>query len=202
VYGRWKALHYYARRAFAPVLLTAWLEEDAILLHGVNDTLAILDGTLVLRLIDFHGTVRHAHTQPVHLSANGSTPLGSLPAGPWLAGIRAEAVLLHCSLHCDDGLRAEQTLYFCPVKDLALPLPVVDIQVTAEHTGLTVTVSSPELVKTLCLETDTLGGQFSDNYFDLLPGEPRTVQFTPSVQTDAAALKRDLQLWHVARVPR
>ena len=202
VYGRWKALHYYARRAFAPVLLTAWLEEDAIHLHGVNDTLAVLEGTLVLRLIDFRGTVRRTHTQPVQLSANGSTPLGSLPAGPWLAGIRAETVLLHCSLHCDGARCAEQTLYFCPTKDLALPLPVVDVQVTAEHTDLTVTVSSPELVKTLCLETDTLDGHFSDNYFDLLPGVPRTVQFTHAGEVDAAALERDLQLWHMARVLR
>ena len=200
VYGRWKALQYFARRAFAPVLLSAWLEDDRILMHGVNDTLAAAQGTLTLRLIDFRGTVLRTHAQPVHLAANSSTRIGSYPVSVWLAGTAADAVLLQCTVQCRDGMCAEQILYFRPVKDLALPAAAIEIGVAVQPTCLALTVRCPVLVKTLCLETDAIDGHFSDNYFELLPGTSRTVHFTPTGQTDAAALKRDLELWHMARV--
>ena len=200
VYGRWKALQYFARRAFAPVLLSAWLEDDRIVMHGVNDTLAAAQGTLTLRLIDFRGTVLRTHTQPVHLAANSSTRIGSYPVSAWLAGTAADAVLLQCTVQCRDGMCAEQILYFRPVKELALPAAAIEIGVAVQPTCLALTVRCPVLVKTLCLETDAIDGHFSDNYFELLPGTSRTVHFTPTGQTDAAALKRDLELWHMARV--
>ena len=200
VYGRWKALQYFARRAFAPVLLSAWLEDDRIVMHGVNDTLAAAQGTLTLRLIDFRGTVLRTHTQPVHLAANSSTRIGSYPVSVWLAGTAADAVLLQCTVQCRDGMCAEQILYFRPVKELALPAAAIEIGVAVQPTCLALTVRCPVLVKTLCLETDAIDGHFSDNYFELLPGTSRTVHFTPTGQTDAAALKRDLELWHMARV--
>ena len=200
VYGRWKALQYFARRAFAPVLLSAWLEDDRILVHGVNDTLAAVEGTLTLRLIDFRGTALRTHTQPVHLAANSSTPIGAYPASTWLAGYAADAVLLQCTVQCQGATCAEQVLYFRPVKDLALPTAAVQISVAAQPACLALTVRCPVLVKTLCLETTAIDGHFSDNYFELLPGTSRTVHFTPTGQTDAAALKRDLELWHMARV--
>ena len=200
VYGRWKALQYFARRAFAPVLLSAWREDDRIVMHGVNDTLAAAQGTLTLRLIDFRGTVLRTHTQPVHLAANSSTRIGSYPVSAWLAGTAADAVLLQCTVQCRDGMCAEQILYFRPVKELALPAAAIEIGVAVQPTCLALTVRCPVLVKTLCLETDAIDGHFSDNYFELLPGTSRTVHFTPTGQTDAAALKRDLELWHMARV--
>ena len=200
VYGRWKALQYFARRAFAPVLLSAWREDDRIVMHGVNDTLAAAQGTLTLRLIDFRGTVLRTHAQPVHLAANSSTRIGSYPVSVWLAGTAADAVLLQCTVQCRDGMCAEQILYFRPVKELALPAAAIEIGVAVQPTCLALTVRCPVLVKTLCLETDAIDGHFSDNYFELLPGTSRTVHFTPTGQTDAAALKRDLELWHMARV--
>ncbi|MGC8518221.1 MAG: beta-mannosidase [Steroidobacteraceae bacterium] len=200
VYGRWKALHYFARRAFAPMLLSAWLEDDLIMMHAVNDTLAAAEGTLTLRLTDFRGTVLRTHMQPVHLAANSSTRIGSYPASAWLAGTAADAVLLQCTVQCRDGRCAEQILYFRPVKDLALPAAAVEVNVAAQPTRLALTVRCPVLVKTLCLETDTIDGHFSDNHFELLPGKSRTVYFTPAGQADVADLERDLQLWHMARV--
>ncbi|MHB1869314.1 MAG: glycoside hydrolase family 2 protein [Steroidobacteraceae bacterium] len=122
-----------------------------------------IDGTLVLRLIDFR-----------------------------------DAVLLRCALHHRHGVLAEQTLYFRAVKDLALPPAAVDVRVVAEEASLAVTVSCPTLVKTLCLETDPAGGHISDNYFDLLPGVPRTVRFTPSRPMHGRTLERNLWLWHMA----
>ena len=199
-YGRWKALHYFARRAFAPVLLTVWLDDGAITIQAVNDRLEPIDAMLVLRLIDFQGTELRSHTQAAQIAGNCSTRIDSHPAGRWLASVPTDSVLLHCALQHRGGTLAEQNLYFRPVKDLALPPAAVEVRVVAEQTSLAITVSCPMLVKTLCLETQAAEGHFSDNYFDLLPGVARTVRFTPTHPMHAPTLERDLRVWHMALV--
>ena len=42
----------------------------------------------------------------------------------------------------------------------------------------TVTLSSPQLVRSLFIETPWQGARYSDNFFDLLPGETRRVVIT------------------------
>jgi hypothetical protein len=45
--------------------------------------------------------------------------------------------------------------------------------------GTQVTVSTGCFAKGIVLSCDDSGVQFSDNYFDLLPGEQRTVELLP-----------------------
>ena len=43
---------------------------------------------------------------------------------------------------------------------------------------LRVTLSSPVLIKSLFVETPWQGAQYSDNFFDLLPNRPYTIEIT------------------------
>ena len=57
-YGNWKAMHYQAKRAFAPVLVDAIKEGDDLNIYVMSDKLeADKDVTLQLRLMDFDGKV-------------------------------------------------------------------------------------------------------------------------------------------------
>ena len=51
-FGRWKALHYYARRFFAPRMVTAKVEETKLRLWVHNDSCTALDGTVEAELRD------------------------------------------------------------------------------------------------------------------------------------------------------
>ena len=73
-------------------------------------------------------------------------------------------------------LIASNFSYFSSPKDLKLPKPTITKVVAVSDQGYSITLSSDKLVKDLYLDTEEKG-QFSDNYFDILPGEKVTVTF-------------------------
>lgn len=55
-YGNWKALHYQAKRAFAPLLVDVVQEEETFQVWLMSDKLEDMDAlTLEMQLTDFHG---------------------------------------------------------------------------------------------------------------------------------------------------
>ncbi len=74
----------------------------------------------------------------------------------------------------------EVAVYAVEPKALALPVDVFPrVQVAKKNHTLEVTLSSTQLVKDLCLDFN-VPGNWSNNFFDLLPGRPVTVVFTPN----------------------
>lgn len=199
-FGRWKALQYFARKSYARDLVTAYVEDGLYKLFVVSDRLNDIRGTLKLTLMDFQGRVLKTIRQPIMVAANTSLEMFTAPEAELLAGAAPETFLLHAELESGPAKLAETITYFRPVRDLALPAADVAVTVTPAGDGFAIGLSSPVLVKNLCLTFDALDGTFSDNYFDLLPGKPQMVTFHPVGRTDASALKQGLTLMHMAMV--
>jgi beta-mannosidase len=62
-YGRWKALQYYARRFYAPILVSPHVEDGALKVYIVSDKTKAEPATLRVRLMDFDGKVLLEETQ-------------------------------------------------------------------------------------------------------------------------------------------
>ncbi len=56
-YGRWKALQYYARRFYAPILVSPHIEGGAVRVYVVSDKTAAQPAMLHVRLMDFDGKI-------------------------------------------------------------------------------------------------------------------------------------------------
>ena len=67
-YGRWKALQYYARRFYAPVLVSPHVEDGAVKVYIVSDKTDAQKATLRVRLMDFDGKVLLEEKQDVSVS--------------------------------------------------------------------------------------------------------------------------------------
>ena len=199
-YGRWKALQYFVREAFASVLVSFWPEADTLRIWAVSDQRTGTPADLTLRLMDFHGAVLATHTRTLLLAGNSSTLAFTGSLENLLEGRLPQTVLLQACLGTGAGIVTESLFYFRPVKELALPScsPMVRIDEHPTHCDLTIT--SPALIKNLYLETTEIDGFFGDNYFDLLPGRPKQVRFTPHRPCSAHSLQADLELIHMAEV--
>ncbi|MDE1986812.1 MAG: glycoside hydrolase family 2 protein [Alphaproteobacteria bacterium] len=198
-YGRWKAQQYFARKSFAPELVTSWIDGDTVKVCVVSDRLTDVPVTLTLEVLDFNGTVHKTVAQPFLLAKNSSAMAFTGPAADLLAGASPESVLLLSTLADGSDVLAEDRLYFRSVKDLALPQASVDVNVKDLGGEFAIGLSSPVLVKNLYLSLDDVDGFFSDNYFDLLPHRPKVVRFKPAGSVSAKALKNDLKLMHMAQ---
>ena len=71
-YGRWKALHYYARRFYDDLLISPFLHDDKVDVYVVSDKLQPLSGTIHTRLLDFSGKVLLDQTKDIQIPAQSS----------------------------------------------------------------------------------------------------------------------------------
>jgi beta-mannosidase len=180
-YGRWKALHYYARRFYDDVLISPFLHDDKVDVYVVSDKLQPLSGTIHMRLLDFSGNSLLDQTKDVQVPAQSNAVYFTLDKASL-----AEKADLHRSFLVFDfevaGKRVSRnSIFFNVTHDLELPVaPKIETTVNKTGEDYTVTVQSPKLARSVYLSFGDLDVQSSDNYFDLLPAEPVTLHLKSS----------------------
>jgi beta-mannosidase len=184
-YGHWKALHYYARRFYDDVLVSPFLHDDKVEVYVVSDKLQPLSGSIHLRLLDFSGNVLLDQTKSIQIPAQSSAVYLTLDK----AAIAAKGDLRRSFLVLDldvDGKRVSRNLQFFEVThDLELPAaPQIESTLTKIGDNYTITLKSHALARSVYLSFGDLDVNASDNYFDLLPGEPVEVTVQSSVSLD------------------
>ena len=180
-YGRWKALHYYARRFYDDVLISPFLKDDKVDVYVVSDKLQALAGTIHTRLLDFSGNVLLEQTKDVQVPAQSNAIYFSVDK----AALAAKGDLRKSFLVFDldvAGKRVSRNLiFFDAMHSLDLPVaPKIDATLSKAGEDYTVTLKSAKLARNVYVSFGDLEVQSSDNYFDLLPGEPVTIRLKTS----------------------
>ena len=166
-FGRWKALHYAARRFYAPLLLSI---EDAppqqsILLS--SDLRTAWQGSVHWTLATLDGQVLAADRKAVQVAPMGVTAVAQLDFSAFLDEDTRRDRVFTAELWQGEQRLAQQTAYFAPTKHLSLVDPHIQAAVTEQDGRLTIALSARSLAR---LVECTLNGAdviFSDNYFDL-----------------------------------
>lgn len=176
-FGRWKALHYAAKRFFAPVLLSceeqgtltqrtnvnSEMREDAveksIRLNVSNETLRPVEAEVRWALRNARSEILQFGTETVEVPALSAK---------WLEKVEFPEAKLRddyasYELWCDGVRVFSGTVLFCPPKHFAF----ADPHLTVEREGNELIVSADtyaRAVEITCEDGDVL---FEDNYFDL-----------------------------------
>ncbi len=187
-YGKWKAQHYFAKYAFNDVLVSPEISDGKVKVYVVSDKLEDKKAELKLELLAFDGNKVWENTQEITVKANSSAVYFEIPESELTKLGAKNNLLFHASVIAGDGTLSENILYFIPLKDLELPQPEIKMDVVSGSNSVEITVSTDKLAKNIYLTTEA-EGFFSDNYFDLLPGETRTVTFKPEGEVDSESLQ-------------
>jgi beta-mannosidase len=175
-YGRWKALHYYARRFYDDVLISPFLHDDKVDVYVVSDKLQPFSGTIHMRLLDFSGNVLLDQTKDIQIAAQSSAIYLTAEKAALAAKADPRRSFLVFDLEMA-GKRVSRNLVFLDVThNLELPAaPRIETTVSKTGEDYTVTLQSSKLARNVYLSFGDLEVQTSDNYFDLLPAEPATI---------------------------
>ncbi len=174
-YGFAKAGYYYVRRAYAPVLASfKELEGGGVELWITNDTLGEVEGNVTVRLRTFAGAIVWEENFRAHAAANSSRPIGR-----WEKGELGGGPDRYLSVRSANGAFRSNRHFFAAIKDLSrTPAhPEVAITSSGDH-ELRVQLQSVEYAYFVHLSVQDEAARFDDNYFDLEPGEGRTVVVT------------------------
>lgn len=177
-YGNWKALHYQAKRAFAPLTADVLQTRDSLQVWLLSDLLKDSDGlTLEMKLTDFNGKVLKKQTLKTAVKANASEKIVDVPVGNWVTPEQRRECYLLLVLKDKSGKKVIEEPYFFNVpKELNLPLASLKVQTKTGDGFCELTLASDKLAKDVFIEVPLQGVRFSDNFFDLLPGEVRKIR--------------------------
>ncbi len=191
-YGRWKALHYHARRFFAPVAVAALRKDGTTTVSLLNDRNKALKGELRLRVFDMDGKRLHEEKRVDELPALSSKDVGKFVDADLLRGADPKRSVAVFELHVAGEPVSRGVVYFDAAKSLALPEPGLQTKIEKAGNGYRVTVSARKLARAVWLDFGEAEVQLSDNAFDLMPGEQ--VQIAVRSEAGLDALRKALHV--------
>jgi beta-mannosidase len=176
-FGRWKALQYYAKRSFRDILLSIDGTDGVhVDIHIVSDVLVPVNGTLHVKLLDFSGAALLELSRSVAVEPNAAKKVLSLTAEELLGGRDPASVMLYAELLLEDRLADSKEHYFVPIKHISIGSPAITVTDIEGSGGTRFVLETDMLAKQVWVASEA-EGFFSDNYFDLIPGIPRTIEF-------------------------
>ncbi len=174
-FGRWKALHYAARRFYAPLLLSIEDDPPCQGVYVTNDRREGWDGSVKWSLETLAGETLAAGEEPVQAAPLATTHVRTFDLSDQVTDDNRRNLIFIAELWQHDSREALQAAFFAPTKHLRLADPAVKATCCLEDKLLHINVTAPSLARLVELSFDGADVVFSDNYFDLPAGRSITV---------------------------
>jgi beta-mannosidase len=193
-YGRWKALHYTAKRFFSPLLLSIEDEDTRMGLSITNDRSEPWQGELRWTLETLSGEVLDVGQQAVTAAPLATISLPRLDYSSLVGPHNARRVVFVAELWQSDTCLARRVAAFVPDKHLELAAAHMDVAVSLSDNQLTICIQADTLARFVELSLEGADVIFSDNYFDLPAGRSTTITCLMPEGWDIMQAKRSLKI--------
>ena len=177
-YGNKKALHYKLSEIYAPILLGMDETENGLYSLWIsNDLQRDINGRVRILVEDMKGNQMFAFSEVVDIKANSCYRLPeSIKIN--VSKKRKSECFARIILMEEDTVLSERLHFFVYPKDLKLVKTELEPKVTFADGKYTLEFNSKVFVKDVFVST-TEAGEFSANYFDVLPNTTKTITFVP-----------------------
>ncbi len=125
--------------------------------------------------MDFYGNELWNYDREITMKANFSKVYFTKEFNDIVKKHNENKIFLHVKILENGQLHAENNLFFAKIKDLMLPKSEIKYNTVYEHGKFGVKMISDVFTKNVFIDYPDDKGNFSDNYFDLLPGELKTI---------------------------
>lgn len=171
-FGRYKALHYAAKKFYAPVAMGLFLENGKLTVNISNETMR-----------DFHGSIHLAMcraNQQVLDETRWDIQVDNLSSSDvFVYKVNAPSpydTYLYVDLYGDDGsFLMRQTELLVPPKHFEWLKPALQTEFTQTKDGVEISVTSDVFAKGVFLDFRDFDCVLSDNFFDITSGSPYRV---------------------------
>lgn len=196
-YGQWKAMHFFVREAFKKQVVVASTDNQKIQITGISD----IDGgkySLRVNLMDFHGNSFWNRSYSVTMPSNSAKILTEIELSKIPAMQHKSDGLLYIALVKDDKIIDTEIHYLDEPKNLKLPYPDINIHIRQKDRKFILEITSKNLCKNLMLVSEGNAYRFSDNFFDILPGETKVINVDSDLSFDE--FENKLSFLHLQQV--
>ena len=192
--GKWKQLHYHAKRFYAPTASMIFQKNDELEIWSVNDSLKTQDFSVKATVYDFSGKELKTWAFETKVKAGGSRKLQTVKLEK--IGFELNEAFMSVETMAA-GLIHVNTHFFKPYKACELPEAEVKTKVCKDNDEFKVELSTDKPAFFVTLETPGIRGIFSDNSITLLPGRKVVLSFSPKQEVLLDEFKVALTVKHL-----
>ncbi|MBE6674995.1 MAG: glycoside hydrolase family 2 protein [Ruminococcaceae bacterium] len=190
--GRYKALHYAAKKFYAPVSMGLFLENNALTVNVSNERTTDFSGSVKVYFSDTSFNVLKEFHKEINVSALTSKDVLTVDG----TYENKYGEYMYAQLYDKDGsLIMTQTELFVPPKFFEWKKPSFSVDIQESEGGATLTISADTFAKGVYIDFEDCDPTLSSNFFDLVNGEKYTVHI--KTDTSAEALKSSLKILSV-----
>ena len=177
-YGNYKALQYTSRHFNAPVSVSIENSKEKITIFVLNDKNEDIKTNVRYSMFDFKKGILKTKEKEIVIKALTNEIAFDLQIKEIAKGNNLKSSGVITELLIDNQLVSRKTVLFDKEKNLNLPKASLSKAVRVDADQLSITVTSDCFARLVRVESLCSTLPFSDNYFDLLPGESKTITQT------------------------
>ncbi|MGR5133407.1 glycosyl hydrolase 2 galactose-binding domain-containing protein [Vibrio alfacsensis] len=185
--GRWKQLHYHAKRFFAPQYLVFSEHTGVLSLHLLNDAKVAVSVDAKLQWVSWQGELKQSWQLEKTLSPDSNTIVWQLDEDVDAQELKSGFFYVEAQV----GEKRISNTWFSTHELKTLSMEKAHIEVSIEGSQITLMADKPAFFVHLECDAD---GQFNDSSFTLLANKPVTIEFLGRGVTEMAASLRVYQL--------
>ncbi|MBT3380413.1 MAG: glycoside hydrolase family 2 protein [Lentisphaerae bacterium] len=212
--GKWKQLHYQARRFYAPVMAAVIqrpvermdgekkVKVMEVHIRAISDVPEPCRAQIRMTLWDLNGKALREERYNVSIPANGVADVLTIPVKNLAP--KADQVFLTTDLEAKTPtgyMRHRNTHFFVPFKRCELADARVRVSDVREGRdgSIDVRVRTDRPAFFVVLDVPGIAGTFSDNSFTILPEDDLQLTFTPRSSTGADAVREAILVTHLRK---
>jgi len=194
-YGRWKAVHFMAKRFYASLLMSGVenVEDGKVEVHVTNDLLKPIKGRVRWRLTDVTGNLLLEDATEFDAPPQQNAVVSRADVKQFLEQLGKRDLLFWLELEGENGGKSSDVVLFARPKHLELPEPGIRWSMTDVAGGtyaLRLEAERPALWVWASLSEDD--ARFSDNFVHLFPGESQEIIINPKVELTRGQIEGQL----------
>ena len=169
-YGRWKAQHYFARKAYDMILVSPVVMNDRLTVHLISDYHKPVSGSLTLKVMDMSGNLVYNISKSLKSPVNGSELIYEAEVNDVLADKSKNDVIIYAEFKTENKTYTN-IAYVAEQKDLNYRKPNIEWTAQKIDGGFDIYITSDVFARGVFLSLPGIDYFFDDNYFDMLPGK-------------------------------
>lgn len=169
-FGRWKALHYAAKKFYQPVLLSVKERDHEVEFYLTNDSINHVEGTIEWQLVKKDGEIIRTGNYDVNVQPLVAKKVVNVDFANELKDEQTKReAILSFNLRADHTKGNYGTQLFTPLKYFELEQPGLSFDLKEHAREFTLFVKADSLAKNVEILLADEDVVFSDNYFDVVP---------------------------------
>lgn len=178
-YGRWKAQHYFARKAYDMILVSPVVMDGQLTVHLVSDYLKPVRGKFTLKVMDMEGNIIYSKAEATKTPVNSSKLIFKSDIKKISGNASFNDIIIYTEFQTSNKTYTN-IAYTAEQKFMNYRPANMKWKIKKINDGYELLLTSEVFARGVFLSLPGIDSFFEDNYFDLLPHSPKVIKLRSS----------------------